>query len=315
MVLVHKYRHLFVSLLIIFTGLFISYGIVALAGEHDPLEDIIYPVAELGNCENEADCMAYCDEIEHLGECILFAEEHDLLTSEELEEAEKFLAAGAVGPGGCTSHDSCDLYCSNIANIEECLAFGEEHDLIPADELEEARKVAEALRGGATLPGGCTSKDSCEVYCANEAHIEECILFAEAAGLIPADELEEVKKFLAFIKAGGQTPGGCVGERECEAYCEDENHFNECIEFAAAAGFIPPEELELIRKTGGRGPGGCKRDECETFCNDPANQEECFAFAEEHGLISPEDLLHAREGFTHVQAGLEQAPPRSRGLS
>jgi len=308
----NKHRDVFVSILIIFAALAISYGLVVLAQEHDPLEDIIYPIAELGNCENEADCLAYCNEIEHLGECILFAEAHDLLTSEELEEAEKFLAAGAIGPGGCTSHDSCDLYCNDIANIDECLAFGEEHDLIPADELEEARKVAQALREGAVLPGGCTSKDSCEVYCSDEAHIEECILFAEAAGLIPADELEEVKKFLAFIKAGGQTPGGCVGERECEAYCEDENHFDECIEFAAAAGFIPPEELELIRKTGGRGPGGCKRDECATYCNDPANQEECFAFAKEHGLISPEDLLHAREGFTHVQAGLEQAPPEVR---
>jgi len=124
----YKHKELFVSILIILAALVVSYGIVALAGEHDPLEDIIYPVAELGNCENEADCMAYCDEIEHLGECILFAEEHDLLTSEELEEAEKFLAAGAVGPGGCTSHDSCDLYCNDIANIDECIRFGEEHD-------------------------------------------------------------------------------------------------------------------------------------------------------------------------------------------
>jgi len=140
-------------------------------------------------------------------------------------------------------------------------------------------------------------------------HIDECVAFAEAAGLVPPDELEEMKKFAEFIKSGGQTPGNCKGEEECEAYCEDESHFEECLDFAAAAGFISPEEVEMIKKTGGKGPGDCRgREECEAFCNDPANQEACFAFAREFDLLSDEDLLRAEEGVQHV-GGFSQAPP------
>src|SRR3989344_4240166 len=37
-------------------------------------DDIVYPVAELGNCQNEQECRAYCDDSENIAQCVAFAE-------------------------------------------------------------------------------------------------------------------------------------------------------------------------------------------------------------------------------------------------
>ena len=84
----------------------------------------------------------------------------------------------------------------------------------------------------------------------------------------------------------------------------------ECITFFEKAGLISSEELDMFRKTGGKGPGGCQgREACESFCNDPANQAACFAFAQEHGLIPAEELERMKEGMAQFEGGLQQAPP------
>ncbi|MDP6527642.1 MAG: hypothetical protein QF858_02070 [Candidatus Pacebacteria bacterium] len=302
-------KRLAISLLIIVTALSISAGIVVHAQSDDLFADIEYPIAELGNCESRSDCESYCGSLDHIDECISYAEAHNLLTPEEIEEAKTFAEIGSVGPGGCRSHDECDDYCSDINNIEECIAFGEEHDLISEEELEEARKMLNAINSGVALPGGCTDKESCEIYCEDGANIDECIAFAEAAGLMSPDELEEARKFRDLL-AAGDTPGGCQGRDECEAFCEDDINFDECIAFAERAGVVSPEELEMIKKTGGKGPGGCKgHRECEDFCNNPANQQICFEFAQEHDILPEGDKERFEEGLIKIREGLEQAPP------
>ena len=86
-------------------------------------------------------------------------------------------------------------------------------------------------------------------------------------------------------------------------------HFEECIDFGARVGFIEPEQAEKIRKTGGKGPGGCDSpDVCKAFCAEPNNQEECFRFGKEHGLINEDEVREAKEGFVRLRAGLENAP-------
>jgi len=199
-----------------------------------------------------------------------------------------------------------ESYCEDVNNIEECLAFAERHNMLPKEELKEARQVAKALREGAELPGGCTSKQSCETYCEDGAHIEECIAFAEKAGFIDDDELEEIQKILPLMKSG-QMPGGCTSKDQCEEYCEDDSHIIECVAFAEKAGFMSPQEAEMARKTGGRGPGGCRRDECDAYCENPDNQDACFEFAKEHGLISEEDLAQMKEGSKRIREGLQHA--------
>jgi hypothetical protein len=273
---------------------------------------ITYPVLELGNCANQNECRAYCNDPANMSVCIAFAESRGLMNNEEGARARTFaerLQAGGT-PGGCTSAASCEAYCSDITRIEECLSFAEGEGFDVPD-IEEAKKIRRHLAGGGTMPGGCISRQSCEAYCTNFDHVDECIAFARTVGLEIDEELPPPEA-LELMKRG-ETPGGCRSREACEAYCQNPDNFETCIAFAEKAGFVKPEQAELARKTGGKGPGGCNsRESCEAYCNDPTHQEECFQFAEERGLIPEAELKQAKEGLVRLRAGLEQAPEEVR---
>ena len=330
----------YLSLFIIASAMFISFVLIAQATSRD---DITHPTAELGNCKSEAECFRFCDardNIENVKACIRFAKAHNLLSAEELQEAENFVLTLGItqGPGGCRNQRECDLYCKDTAHLDVCLDFAERYGLRSPEEIGEGRKIASLLKEGAKLPGGCREKnqcmeycndsshmkecvefgekagfiskeeaetakkilpillrgektpgncarkEACEAYCRESSHIDECLAFAEKAGLLPPDELAEAKKMSQFIK-NGETPGKCARKAECEEYCSDQLHFEECVGFAERAGLIKKEDAELAKKVRGLGPGGCRSLEaCEAFCKTPENQEVCIAFAEEHGL-------------------------------
>ena len=349
-------KPLYYIVLVIF-GLTLAWGVVALSAD-----DIVFPVAELGNCQDEQECKQYCSDSSHMEECITFAEKYDLMTEQEIERARQFESIGGVGPGGCTNEFECQFYCEDINHIEECVAFAEENGLMDPDELEEARMVIRALQQGVPLPGGCTNEQECEaycedpnnmreciafaeaagfmspgelreakqmlkaldagitppdcrgkaecdVYCQEPSHVEECIEFSIAAGFIPPEEAEEVRKMLPLMKSG-RMPEWCRDKEQCEAYCADESHIDECTDFFVGAGFMSPEDAEMFRKTGGKGPGDCQgKEECESYCNDPAHQEVCFEFAREHGLISEDELRNMEEGVRQFQDWFATAPP------
>ncbi len=348
-----KTKYLISSVILISSFIIISSVIAA---------DIQYPVEELGNCQNEAACKSYCDQPENMEACLNFAEKNNLMSPEELEMAKKFMAAGGQGPGGCRGKDECETYCNNIEHIDECISFGEENNLIPPEELEEAKKVQAAIARG-VKPPPCGNKRQCDIYCEEPNHMEECINFGIEAGFIQGEELEDVQKMLAALKRGvkpppckgkqacdeycsnpdnmevcmnfaleagfmsdqekadsqkmlqalkkGIKPPNCRGKEECDIYCAEESHFEECMKFAEAAGFMTPEDAEMARKTGGKGPGGCKgKEECEAFCNNPENQETCFNFGKEHGLIPEEDLRKMEEGKQELQETFRNAPPQ-----
>lgn len=252
--------------------------------------DIVFPVAELGNCKDKQSCKAYCDREANFPSCIAFARKHNLLAKKDLDKAEKVTALpNRQGPGGCRGVNECHAYCEDTNHIEECIAFAKEHGLMEKRELEEAEKVARALRGGAKLPGGCTSKAQCEAYCQDETHIDECVEFGRRAGFISDKEVEMIKK------TRGRGPGGCRGERECRAYCDNEGHIEECIAFAKEHGLMSENEARIAARTRGKGPGGCRGEECRDYCNDKNHFEECVAFAKEHGIISEEEYEQAKK--------------------
>lgn len=257
--------------------------------------DISYPVKELANCQNEQECRTYCDDSENMGACVAFAERHNLISKEEAQRAEAFLLAGSRGPGECKGQQECENYCADVSHIEECLAFAERTGLMPPEELEEAQKVAQALRSGAQLPGSCTNKNECEAYCNDSSHMKECIDFAEKAGFMSGQELQEAKQVLKAFEAGLQTPGNCKGKKQCDAFCSDQSNAEECFTFAVAAGFIPPEEAEQARKmmslmAEGGMPGNCRsKEECENYCTDESNIEECANAFTKAGFMSEEE--------------------------
>ncbi|MDI6734443.1 MAG: hypothetical protein QMD50_03095 [Patescibacteria group bacterium] len=258
------------------------------------LAQIVYPIPELGNCGNEKACKSYCDKPENLDACLKFAEQHNLMSQGELATAKKFMAAGTKGPGGCNGKEACEEYCNDISRIDECITFAEKNGLIPPEELNEAKKVQAAIKRG-VKPPPCGNKKQCDVYCEEPSHTEECVTFGIEAGFIQGKELEDVQKMLAALKRGVKPPA-CHGKEACDKYCSDENHFEECINFAAAAGFMGPKELEMAKKTKGKGPGGCRgKEECDAFCSKDENMQVCMAFAEEHGLVSKEEAEMMRK--------------------
>lgn len=324
------------------------------------ISDIQYPVPQLGNCKSETDCRSYCDKPENTAVCLSFAEQNDLMSEEEIEMAEKFIAAGSKGPGGCTGKDSCETYCNDISHIEECVSFAEQNGFLPPEELKEAQKVRDAIRRG-VKPPACGSKKACDSYCEDPSYMEECVTFASEAGLMPEEEKENAKKMLQALKRGvkpplcrgrqacdeycqqpdnmevcmnfaleagfmpeeerenaqkmllaikrGIKPPNCRGREECDSYCQSDEHFEECTNFAAEAGFMDPKDAEMARKTKGKGPGGCKgKEQCEAFCNNPANQETCFNFAQEHGLIPSEEIEKMKEGMNRMREDLGRMP-------
>ncbi len=324
--------------------------------------DIIYPVAELGNCGDKTSCRTYCDDASHLTACLAFAEKHKLMSSEELQMAKKFAKIGK-GPGGCTTKESCNLYCDDISHINECVAFAEQNGLMSANELSEAKKVQAAIAKG-VKPPACGGKDKCDRYCSDPTHMEECFAFGKAAGFMSEEEIKESEKVLTAIKKGVQPPAcrgkaecdiycrdaahmeecmtfaaaagfmneqeakdsqkmlqaikkgaklpACNGKDECEKYCNEKSHMEECIAFSVAAGFMNEKDAEMARKTGGKGPGGCtSKDACEAFCNNPANQETCFSFGRDNGMIPEGELKKMEEGKKQFSESLNQMSPET----
>lgn len=277
---------------------------------------ITFPIAELGSCTDKATCHAYCELGEHMDACVAFAKAHGLMTKGEAEKSEKFatkLKSGG-GPGGCTSPGACRAYCEDIAHLDECVSFAGGQGF-KGPEYEQGRKISGYLKKGGKMPGGCTSRESCQTYCSDFSHAEECAAFAEKAGVMEkgghgedeptADQL----KRLGQLAAKGETPGGCTTKEACMTYCQVSDHREECVTFGERMGFIKKDEAARIRQFAGKGPGGCDSEEsCHAFCNEPANQETCFTFAEQHGLIPKEEIAEMKEGWVRMRQGLENAP-------
>ncbi|MBI2592932.1 MAG: hypothetical protein HYW37_02130 [Candidatus Colwellbacteria bacterium] len=321
-----------IAFAILLSGLLVSFTIVAYAqttaGPSDAqvtAAGITFPVAELGNCISKDACRDYCNAPGNMPACIKFAKDRGLMNKDEADRAEKFRGniERGEGPGGCRSPGECESFCRNINNIEACITFAKERGFKDKN-VDEGEKVLSYIKSGGRMPGGCTSRDSCEKYCGDFSHAEECFNFAQKAGLtqvrgevpgraegrfeggIPPGQFQ---KFLEAVKKG-ETPGGCKSKDECETYCGGGAHFEECVAFGEKTGFIERDQAEKIRKSGGKGPGSCASPEsCRAYCNEPTHQEECFRFAEENGFIGKEELKHAKEGFVRLRQGLEQAPP------
>jgi hypothetical protein len=327
----------------------------------DQFDNLSYPIKELGNCADKDNCKSYCEKAENLSACLSFAEKNGLMSQEEINVAKKFQKAGGKGPGGCVGKDSCEEYCNDISRINECLAFAEKNNLLPANELAEAKKVKAAIDKGINPPA-CKNKKDCDAYCSDSSHMEECVNFAEAAGFMTEKEIQESKqvlnaikkganpppckgkdacdaycsqpdnmekcmkfaieagfmsegekqdaeKFLSAVKKGAKAPA-CKNKKDCDVYCAMEEHFEECTNFAVAAGYMTEEDAQMAKKTGGKGPGGCtNREECEAFCGNPDNQETCFQFGVDNGAIPQEDLKKIEEGKQQFQNTLNQAGP------
>lgn len=199
---------------------------------------IVYPIAELGGCADKSACREYCDELEHKDECLAFAKENGLIPAEVLARAEKL---PKVGPGNCTGEKECRAYCNSSSHESECLAFAEKHNLIEKAKIAVMKKVMKS--GG---PGSCKGEKECRAYCADPEHRDACIAFAEDNDLLSEKEKEMMKmrKEIFDRLQDVEGPGGCVSEDACRAYCNDPEHVEECLAFAAEHGLMEEDEAK-----------------------------------------------------------------------
>lgn len=286
----------------------ILFGVTCI-NSYAALSTVTYPISELGNCANQHACKIYCDDTSHTDACLSYAQQHQLLSEQEIQSAREYQdVLKGKGPGACTDQASCRTYCDDITHIQECVAFAGEHNLLSSEELTKAQQVAKALAHGAQLPGGCTNAQSCETFCADTKNTSSCLTFAETAGIMNKEEITEAKKMIPLVEQG-KTPGKCTDKKSCETYCADNAHIEECATFAESAGILTKEEAEMVRKTGGKGPGGCTSQQtCDAYCNNDTHQEECLTFAEKYNLIPEQDLKDMKEGMAQLRANADQLP-------
>lgn len=251
--------------------------------------DIAFPASELGNCANNEECKAYCNDLANKDACAAFSVKHGFAKKEEVAVVKKL---PGTGPGGCASESECRAYCADESRAEECLVFAERHGI--GKQVRERAKLIRTQGG----PGGCQSIGECRAYCETPANQKECIAFAERNKFVSQEKLSVAKQIL---EEGG--PGGCRGDIECRAYCENPDHTSECVVFAEKHNLISEEEANRIKKLPLKGPGGCRGEECKLYCEDDAHQEECLRFAEEHSLISQEELQRARKMVGKIGPG------------
>lgn len=271
------------------------------------VKDIQYPVSALGNCQNEIECRSYCDNTDRAKECFAFAKKYNLISAKEAKEAaDKFLNV-KNGPGGCNSGASCEAYCNNINHLDACISFAEDNGYYSGDELAEAKKIQGLVKAGKQFPGGCKDRNACEIYCSDINHMEECLNFAEDSGFMPKEEIDQARKMLPLMKRG-ETPGKCISKEQCEQYCFEESHSDECIAFGEKVGLISSEDAAMIKKSGGKGPGGCRsKEQCESYCEN--NSDACFQWAQDNGSFSETDLAKMKKGMAQFKDQLDKIPP------
>lgn len=281
------------NFLILASSVIFSVAIISIAAAQsnsassDAFSNLTYPITELGNCKDRNDCKIYCDDDANTAACINYAEKKNLLSQEDMRVAKNFIASGSEGPGNCTGKKECQTYCEDKNHIDECVSYAEEKGLMSSQDLQKAKKVQAAIKKGVKFPS-CNTKKECDAYCEDPGHMEECIAFAQEAGLLSNQELQNSQKVLTAVKQGVKPPA-CKGKDACDVYCAEASHADECVNFAVAAGLVTSDEAKIIKKTGGKGPGGCKnKSECDSYCSNDANRETCMNFVIEHNIPQPQ---------------------------
>ena len=195
-------------------------------------------------CGGREACDDYCGLPENFETCITFAEAAGFMSA---DEAAMVRRTGGKGPGDCRGKEACEAYCEDPAHGAECINFAAENGFMSPEDAEQAKKMLAAginmMQGG---PGGCKGKEECEAFCDDVSHMMECVDFAERAGMMSPEDAARARKMAEMGVSGG--PGGCKGEEECRAFCDDPANMETCLNFAVQIGDMNPEEAEQMRQ-------------------------------------------------------------------
>lgn len=209
---------------------------------------ITFPIAELGNCTSIAHCKSYCDDTSHQDACIAFAKKKGFYKETSLDTQKQTILQSAQAELGCNSEDSCRQICQQQANFEKCSAFAKKFSLTGGQQ-KSASEAATLQKAKNRL--GCTSVDTCKVFCEKEENKQKCSTFAKETGL-----------------KGGESyhgPGGCSSQESCKDYCSDPTHSQVCNRYITNT--ITPSEPSHSPTISGRGQTIplTKQEYCEKY--------------------------------------------------
>jgi len=222
-----------------------------------------------GGCKSREECDNFCDNPDNTDECFSFVIEEGKITQEEAdflkqqmikhkrddhrgpeddmedidEEKVEALLQEMSGPGGCQTMEECGKYCSDFSHGEECMLFAVEHKIAPPEALEKMKRMSSIKSG----PGNCMGREECDNFCSKSENMQECFEFTKENKLMSEEEIMMMEKEMMIIdklNRGDQGPGGCMGPQECNAYCSDSNHLEECVKFSSENGLLRGDVVE-----------------------------------------------------------------------
>lgn len=186
--------------------------------------------------------------------------------------------------GNCNSIDSCGSYCKTGDNLPACMKFVNEHQLTKADVL--SFNISEL--------GNCEIGSDCRNFCNRPENMTQCMDFADKYDLLSPSNIEISRAFTKAIGSGG-TPGGCRTLEECDHYCDDSTHTNECLDYVGKKKLVAEDELSAARKVaeglrqGIKTPGQCSGvTECDDYCAVSSHLSECATYAKKVGFYPSE---------------------------
>ena len=202
-----------------------------------------------------------------------------------------------------------------VADIPECLEGQHLENNACVDDVNEqvpdVNEQEEPVDNSFPVPfpvaelGNCASRSECEAYCNVPGNVVACLDFAEENDLLSTAEIAEARSIVQYIQAG-TTPGHCASQQQCDTYCDKSENLQECVDFAVMAEIISQDEADMAIKTGGVGPGGCKREECQIYCEDESHFGECVDFAVANGLMDAKDAEMAKKTGGKGPAGCKK---------
>jgi len=165
-------------------------------------------------------------------------------------------------------------------------------------------------------PGGCKSKEECDVFCSDQNNQETCFGFAKEHNLIPEEQIQQMEQ---QRKEGNNQAGNMLNNAPTEVVsCLKEKLGEERFSKMQSGSFMPdrgtgdimkscfeyfrPEQPQgnqqnnnqpgQMQNSGSQGqptsgfvgPGGCTDpNSCQNFCADENNKEECANFQSRQG--------------------------------
>ncbi len=173
----------------------------------------VYPIAQLGNCNNAQECFVYCEDPQNITVCATVASQQGYMSASGARKAIEF--AKLINNGylaNCNTMNECIKLCDNVNVQADC------QQLVAS--INNNASVLGAQDGdnflGRSIFETCDQFDNCETM--------------NSSGVL--------NNTYAQFKASGSLPSICVDGQQCFNYCLVNSTTSGCSQFVSAVGGV-----------------------------------------------------------------------------